>query len=76
MSADQTPIDPAAPRIFDPSSGPPPGTIRMMPKQSPTALTIVMTGNAVRMNTLMNRLQSFLDRPQIDKNALAGLYDV
>jgi len=76
LSQDQTPVDPAAPRIYDPASGPPRGAFRMVGKPSPTALTIVMTGNAVRMDTLMNMLQQYLDRPLTDKTALSGLYDV
>jgi uncharacterized protein (TIGR03435 family) len=76
LSQDQTPVDPAAPRIYDPAAAVPPrGAFRMIGKPSPTALTIVMTGNAVRMDALMNMLQQYLDRPLIDKTGLSGLYD-
>ncbi|HEY2385030.1 MAG TPA: TIGR03435 family protein [Terriglobia bacterium] len=77
LSPDQTPVDPAAPRIYDPAaSGPPRGAFRMIGKPSPTAITLVMTGNAVRMDALMNMLQQYLDRPLIDRTARSRLYDV
>ena len=76
LSQDQTPVDPAAPRIYDPASGPLRGAFRMIGKPSPTALTLVMTGNAVRMDTLVKMVQQYLERPLIDRTALSGLYDV
>jgi uncharacterized protein (TIGR03435 family) len=76
LSEDQTPVDSAAPGIFGPSGGPPRGGFRVIAKPSEAALTLVMSGNAVRMETLINILQAYADRPVNDKTGLTGLYDV
>jgi uncharacterized protein (TIGR03435 family) len=75
LSEDQSPVDPAAPKILDPSH-PPRGAFRNVGKPSPTAITVVMTGSAVRMDAFMNVLQQYVDRPLVDKSGLTGLYDV
>jgi uncharacterized protein (TIGR03435 family) len=74
LSQDQTPVDPTAPKT--PSlSGPARGSLRNLGKPSPTALTMVLSGTAVRMDEFMGMLGQFADRPLIDKTGLSGLYD-
>jgi uncharacterized protein (TIGR03435 family) len=74
LSQDQTPVDPAAPKTPSPS-GPARGSFRNLGKPSPTALTLVLSGTAVRMDEFMGMLGQYADRPLIDKTGLSGLYD-
>jgi uncharacterized protein (TIGR03435 family) len=74
LSQDQTPVDPAAPKTPSPS-GPARGSFRNLGKPSPTALTLVLSGTAVRVDEFMGMLGQYADRPLIDKTGLSGLYD-
>jgi uncharacterized protein (TIGR03435 family) len=74
LSQDQTPVDPAAPKI--PGSGPARGSLGNRGKPSPTALTMVLSGTAVRVDQFMGMLGQFADRPLIDKTGLSELYDL
>jgi uncharacterized protein (TIGR03435 family) len=74
LSQDQTPFDPAAPQTPSPS-GPARGSFRTIGKPSPTALTLVISGTAVRMDAFIGMLRQYAGRPLIDKTGLSGLYD-
>jgi uncharacterized protein (TIGR03435 family) len=74
LSQDQTPVDPAAPQTPSPS-GPARGSFRTIGRPSPTALTIVISGTAIRMDAFIGVLRQYAGRPLIDKTGLSGLYD-
>jgi uncharacterized protein (TIGR03435 family) len=74
LSPDQTPVDPTAPQTPSPS-GPARGSFRSIGKPSPTALTLVISGTAIRMDAFIGMLRQYAGRPLIDKTGLSGLYD-